>query len=260
MAGTQQSQNSSFSNATSSGGSYFPYDVGGLYNSLANVAQGAAGQYNNFLANPTASPLFQNQLGPLMASLAPYEQQARQAQTDAFRSAGGLRSGAYGVAVPRLEGELASRRYQAAGNLLGQVFGQMTQALQSPMNQIAPLLNALKLTQQSSQSNSQSQGSSSGQSTDPVQQGSQGSGLTARDLLSALASMGSTNGMAAPTPASMGNYNTPLSGNVVGGYDNGLVGYGQGYDQYGNPDTGLSSYPTYSYQDLYDPNAGYAEY
>ena len=115
--------------------------------SLAGLQQSLAGQYQGLLQNPTASPLFQGQLGPLLKSLIPSEDRARQSLTDTFRSAGGLRSGAYGRSATQLEGDILGRREETAGKLLGQAFPQLMQALQNPMGQITSLIDALKLSQ-----------------------------------------------------------------------------------------------------------------
>ena len=115
--------------------------------SLAGLQQNLAGQYQGLLQNPTASPLFQGQLGPLLKSLIPSEDRARQSLTDTFRSAGGLRSGAYGRSATQLEGDILGRREETAGKLLGQAFPQLMQALQNPMSQISSLIDALKLSQ-----------------------------------------------------------------------------------------------------------------
>lgn len=244
MAGTSTQR----SQATSSGGSYFGNDITSLLQSLQGPASFAGANYANYLSNPTASPLFQAQLGPLMQSLVPAENRARTALTDQFRAAGGLRSGAYGREGTMLEGELMGRRQQAAGNLLGQSFGQMTQALNSPLNQVSSLINALKLNQQSSQS------SSSGGSnvTDPVQQqssGSQGSGLTAGSLLQALTGLmkGGTQGgtWQGTTSAPVGGYDS--YGYSDGNQGGGLLGYGQAYDQWGMPDNGTTVYDQWGY-------------
>ena len=125
-----------------------PALVSNISNALSGLQQNLTGQYQGLLQDPTASPLFQGQLGPLLQSLVPSEDRARQNLTDTFRAAGGLRGGAYARAIPQLEGEILGQRQQAAGRLLGQAFPQLMQALQQPMSQIAPLINALTLSQQ----------------------------------------------------------------------------------------------------------------
>jgi hypothetical protein len=124
-----------------------PKLVQGLAGTLGGVQQNAAGNYMDFLSNPTAHPLYQAQIGGLLQSLMPGEQRARQGLTDTFRAAGGLRSGAYGREAGMLEGDLQDNRSQTASRLLGQMFPQMTQALQNPMNNIPSLIQSLKLSQ-----------------------------------------------------------------------------------------------------------------
>jgi hypothetical protein len=191
---SSQQQSSGQSTATSSGGQYFfdPRLAQDLSSALGGLQQSLIPQYQSFISNPTAHPLYQNQLSGLLASLAPSEAQARQGLTDTFRAAGGLRSGAYGYGASNLEGNLMANRQELASKLLGQVFPQVTQSLQQPMSQISALLQALQLSQQQSQSQStqQSTGSSSGSSSTPQQQQPQQSSTqpNAAQLLSALSS------------------------------------------------------------------------
>jgi hypothetical protein len=115
--------------------------------SLGGLQSNLTTQYQGLLQNPMASPLIQGQLGPLLQSFIPSENRARTAYTDAARSAGALRSGAYMRGLPQLEGELLGKRQQATGQLLGQAFPQLMQALQNPLGQISSLIDALKLSQ-----------------------------------------------------------------------------------------------------------------
>ena len=145
-----------------------------IASALANLQQNLAGQYQGLLQNPTASPLFQGQLGPLLQSLIPSEDRARQSLTDTFRAAGGLRSGAYGQSASRLEGDILGNRQEAAGKLLGQAFPQLMQALQNPLSQVTSLIDALKLQQSQSQSQgayTKSGGGSSGWENIPPSMG-----------------------------------------------------------------------------------------
>ena len=71
-----------------------PALVQSLSQALSGLQTNLTGQYQGLLQNPTASPLFQGQLGPLLQSLIPSENRARTSLTDTFRAAGGLRSGA----------------------------------------------------------------------------------------------------------------------------------------------------------------------
>ena len=86
---------------------------------LGSIPQPAS--FESILQQGISSPLLQAVLQPALANLIPGEAVARRNLTDQFRSAGALRSGAYGTAVPRLEGELQGSR----GNLISQVLGQV---------------------------------------------------------------------------------------------------------------------------------------
>lgn len=121
------------------------FNVGGGVNTnnLMALLSGGMGQYQKFIQNPTQSPLFQNQLGGLLAALQPGEQRAQTNLMDMFRSAGNMASGAYGTAAGNLQGELQRNRQVTASQLLGQMFPQMTQALQGPMSIYSNLLQAL---------------------------------------------------------------------------------------------------------------------
>lgn len=150
---------SSTSTSTSTSGTYFqdPSQINALSALLSHLANFSSNNYESYLQNPVASPLFQNQLGPLLQALIPSEDRARTQLTDQFRAAGGLRSGAYGNSSQMLEGQILGERQKAAGNLLGQSFGPMMQAILAPLSQIAPLINALKMQNSSSTSTQQSQ-------------------------------------------------------------------------------------------------------
>jgi len=257
---TQSSQQSSSgqSTAQSSGGQYFfdPRLAQDLASSLGGLQQSLVPQYQSFISNPTAHPLYQNQLSGLLSSLAPSEAQARQGLADTFRAAGGLRSGAYGYGASNLEGNLMANRQELASKLLGQVFPQVTQSLQQPMNQISALLQALQLSQQqsNSQSTQQSSGSSSGQSSSPQPQQQQqpqqqpsSTTPNAASLLSALAS--------AQRTASSGGYNT--GGNNAGAQDvlsqlQGNQGSGTTY----NPVTGFYESAPSSNSGTFTPQQG----
>lgn len=156
QGGEQQSNQQS----TSTSGQSFadPGLVGALSQGIGGAAQGAAGQYAGFLADPVSHPLFQGQLQALLQSLVPSENSARQGLTDQFRAAGGLRSGAYGNAGATLEGNILGNRQTEAGKLLGQAFPQIVQALLGSMGQGNQLIDALKMNQQSSQSTGSSSG------------------------------------------------------------------------------------------------------
>ena len=117
-------------------------------------------QFNDYLTNPAASPLYTNQLRGLMASLAPQEAQARQAYTDAGTAAGNRSSGAFARGSADLQGNILRNQQATAGQLLGQNFGQMTQALLAAMGLTPQIMNALKLQQSSGSSQGSSESSS----------------------------------------------------------------------------------------------------
>lgn len=114
---------------------------------LLRSLTGQQAQFGNLLSNPTASPLFQNQLQGLLQALEPSESAARGNLTDIFRGAGNTASSTFGGAARRLEGDILGKRQQVASNLLGQSFQQLTQALLGQMGLTPQLLNALKLSQ-----------------------------------------------------------------------------------------------------------------
>ena len=156
------SQYASGSQQQSSGGSYHtnPSLVDSMARNFAGLYENVVPRYNDFMSDPVNSQAFQTQLQSLLAKMVPGEMDAREQLTDRFRAAGGLRSGAHGVAGARLEGDIIGRRQDAAGTLLGQVIQQMTQLYGLPMSQMAPLIQALEL--QSQQSTGQSWGAGSG--------------------------------------------------------------------------------------------------
>jgi hypothetical protein len=132
------------------GGTYFqdPAFIQRLLDSLGGQQQ----QFNAYLSNPTASPLYTNQLRGLLASLAPQEAASRQAYTDAGVAAGNRSSGRFAQGAANLEGNILRNQQSTAGQLLGQNFGQMTQALLAAMGLTPQLLQALKMQQSSSSS------------------------------------------------------------------------------------------------------------
>lgn len=120
-----------------------------LAGQIGNTATKASQQYNDFISNPTASPLFTNQLAGLFANpvLQNQRKMAQQNLGDAFREAGNMSSGIYGNAAANQNTQFLQQDQNLASQLLGQVFGQMTQALQFPQSLVPSLLQALKLTQ-----------------------------------------------------------------------------------------------------------------
>lgn len=202
---------------TSSGSNqqYFqdPAMVQQLSQMLSGVGQQAGSQYMNFVSNPTASPLFTNQLSGLLQSLQPSEAASRTAMQDSGRAAGMMASGPFANATALNESNILRNRQTMASQLLGQIFPQMTQALQQPMSMSEQLINAMKMQQSSQASNSQQFGpqAANGGLTDPFGMlsnqpsggipgggngsgtpSSGGSGTTLSQLLQALSGGGST--------------------------------------------------------------------
>lgn len=144
----------SASSGQSSGSTYFPQQnlIPGYAQQFVpntfNQATGAQGQYQNYISNPTASPLYQNSLSGLLAALGPSEKMAGQNLADTFRAAGNMASGAYGTAASNLQGNILRNRQSLASNLLAQQFPEMTQALMAPQNLASQLMGTLKLSQQ----------------------------------------------------------------------------------------------------------------
>ena len=142
----------------STGGAFGSSGGGGGLNpqALIKLLSGGMGQYQNFIQNPTQSPLYQNQLSGLLAALQPGEERAQTNLMDMFRRAGNMSSGQYGVAGANLQGDLQRNRQTLASQLLSQMFPQMTKALFEPMSLYSSLIQAMNRGQ-----------SGSGQSNDP---------------------------------------------------------------------------------------------
>lgn len=87
--------------------------------------------FQSMLSQGVSSPLLQTILAPALSNLVQGEDRARTALTDQFRAAGGLGGGAYGVAVPQLEGQLQQQR----GNLISQVLSSFLPTVASGLNQ-----------------------------------------------------------------------------------------------------------------------------
>lgn len=235
MAGTQQMTQQSTNQSSGQMGQYFqdPALVQQLSQMLGGVGSKAAGQYMNFVSNPTASPLYTNQLSGLLQALQPSEAQARTSLQDTGRAAGMMSSGPFANAAARQESDILRNRQTMASQLLGQMFPQMTQALQQPMSLAEQLINAMKMQQSSQQASGQSSGQSSGTQTDPAQQSS---GVTASQLLAALTG---GNGTAANGPTA-----------AQTGQPTGVTGGDTTNSSYYNP---IQSY--YNYQNPNDPGS-----
>jgi hypothetical protein len=160
MASGSSQSSQQTSQQQSQSGTYFQDPA--FIQRMLDALGGQMGQFNDYLSNPAASPLYTNQLRGLMASLAPQEAAGRQAYTDAGIAAGNRSSGRFAQGQANLEGNIMRNQQATAGQLLGQNFGQMTQALLAAMGLTPQMLNALKMQQSSSSGSSQgtSQGSS----------------------------------------------------------------------------------------------------
>lgn len=244
--------NAGAGSTTTSGGTLVSPTADPTFASLAALIQSLVPQQGPDLASyinaGTNSPLLQAILQP---ALAQYEQGAgtqRQALTDAARSAGAQRSGAYlGSAIPNLEASLA----QGRGNLIGQLTSQtLAPLLQSqlsaynasfnPANALTNLLSALKPALSGGSSSSSSartgwegvspslgldtpMGSSTLPSTQGPGYGTQPSGPSMNEILRALGGGGGAN----PPPTTV----RPDLGGVTGGGPTNRVTY--------NPTTGF---------------------
>jgi hypothetical protein len=120
-----------------------------LSSALGGVAGQAAGNYFPLLQNVTQNPLYQSQLQGLLQSLQPSEQRATTGLQDLFRSSGMTNSGAFAQQAGNLQRDILNNRTQAAGKLAGDSFNSLVAALNGPLSQASPLINALKLQQES---------------------------------------------------------------------------------------------------------------
>ena len=148
-AGAQQLGNTLFQQVSPTTDKTFA----GLLQQALSAVPSAAPSFESVTQQGTQSPLLQQIIGPLLAALQPGQDQARQAQTDAFRAAGGLRGSAYGQAVPRLEGELARQQGSTISQTLLQYLPQIVSGLGQQFSQQMAipheLLNALSIAKPS---------------------------------------------------------------------------------------------------------------
>lgn len=93
---------------------------GGALQRQPNIAE--------FLQQGMQSPLLEAVLGPALARYMEGADQSRQALTDRYRASGGLRSGAYSVAGPKLEGEILQGRGSLIGDVISKMLSPMLQA------------------------------------------------------------------------------------------------------------------------------------
>lgn len=121
-----------------------PAQAARIGNTIEGVGQQAAGQYNDFISNPTAHPLYQQTLQGVLQGLQPSIEQGYQDLNDQFRSAGQLGAGAHGIAAGKYAGEVNRNQSIAASEVLAKMFPQVTQALQQPMTNLIGLNEANK--------------------------------------------------------------------------------------------------------------------
>ena len=111
----------------------FNPDIGGFTGAtfLPPEKQQAFATLNEFLRDPLQN--ITNRMGPLLRSLVPSEQAARQGYLDVGRRAGGLRSGAFAQGARQLEGDIFGRRAETATRAslgaLGPILGGYQTAL-----------------------------------------------------------------------------------------------------------------------------------
>jgi hypothetical protein len=135
-----------------------------LANQLAAILGGTAGQmagqYGNFVANPTQHPYFQNAMQGIFQNpeMINAEQQAVQGLGDAFRSAGNMSSSMYGQAAQQQQQQFLQGKQAIAAQLLQTMFPQISQAMYQPISQIDDLMNALKLQESTGMGQSASTG------------------------------------------------------------------------------------------------------
>ncbi len=144
--GTSQSESSTFFAN--------PTQAASLANLIAGNAGRASNQYFDFIENPTAHPLFQTTLQGMLQALRPQVEQGYSDLSDMFRKAGvgTQQGGAYGVALGRYAGDVNRQQNELASKVLANMFPQVTQALDRPMSQVVPLLDATKLSRSASSS------------------------------------------------------------------------------------------------------------
>jgi hypothetical protein len=189
-----------------------PNAAGDLIQRLIQNMQTQSGNLNSFIANPTASPLYQGQLQGLLGALAPDEQRGATNLQDIFRNAGNTSSSTFGSAANQYQGDVQRNHQELASKLLGQSFQQIVGALLPQIQQGPQLLEAMRLSQSYRAPQQQSVSSSGGSSTPS----SSLSGSTAQpnnslqQLLSALGG---------------GQYNPATNG---GGYNPDIYSGGQG--------------------------------
>ena len=125
-----------------------PNAAGGLIQKLIANLGAQQTNLNSFIADPTASPLFQGQLSGLLGALAPDEQRGATNLQDMFRNAGNTSSSTFGSAANQYQGDVQRSHQELASKLLGQSFQQIVGALLPQIQQGPQLLEAMRLSQQ----------------------------------------------------------------------------------------------------------------
>jgi hypothetical protein len=175
-----------------------PNAAGGLIERLMQNMQQQQGNLNSFMANPTASPLFQGQLSGLLSALAPDEARGATQLQDVFRNAGNTSSSVFGDAAQNYQSGVQRNHQELASKLLGQSFQQIVSALLPQIQQGPQLLEAMRLSQSYRAPQQQSvSGGSSGGGTPSSSFGGSSPNNSLQQLLSALS--GSGGGGVTPT-------------------------------------------------------------
>jgi len=143
----------------STSGTYFsdPGRVKTLSDLLSGVVGNSASYFNDYIRDPTQSPLFKTSLASLLTQLQPGEAASRQALRDEFLMAGATNSGAFANAARQNESDILANRGNTGVNLLNQQFAPTLQGLLGGIGQGNPLIDALKLEQSQSTKKSESQ-------------------------------------------------------------------------------------------------------
>ena len=147
--------------STSSGGSYFgiPDVAQSIAGDTSGLIHQQAGQYNQFVTDPFASPVTNNAIAGYLAGLTNSENMARQNLADQFRAAGNTSSSTFGQKAMGLEGDILQKRFSGVADIVSKLYPEIAQAMYNPISQGASTIDATKLQQQQSQSQGYSTGS-----------------------------------------------------------------------------------------------------
>lgn len=203
-----------------------------LLMSLLGGGKGS-GDIMDFLKQGSQSPLLKEILKATLTALVPGEQQARQSLTDQFRSAGGLRSGAYGREGTLLEGELAGKRGLATAGVMGSTLGPILSALMGQQGQQFDLIKMLM---------SGGKGGGGGSGWENIPQGGAGGGIA--NPVGGGTSLPSSYGGSGYSPPQPINLDQLLSSIMGGG---GGAGFGSQSGWTPSDATGSLTYPKPEY-------------